>query len=168
MGRKTHIIIAIVTLVLLQSNTLHEYYVATYESKISQDRKSIQISAKFIAHDVEEALVQSNHPFLNLGSKQEHPKKDSILNEYLKAKLQFKVNEKELTFKIIGSETELDEDFWVYIEVPLNEEIKTLNIYNAILTEVFEAQHNIMHWELGSLKKSLIFTHLNNEHVIKL
>ena len=86
----------------------------------------------------------------------------------MKPKLQFSINEKDVPFKFIGSETELDEDFWVYIEVPLTDDIKSLKIYNAILTEVFKGQQNIMHWDINGLKKSLIFTHLNNEQEIKL
>lgn len=165
---KLKIVIITALSLTLMSFMLHEYYVATYDAHLSKDKKAIQISAKFIAHDVEKALIESNHPDLKLGSRNEHPKKDSILTHYLKSKLEFTINKKPLEFKLIGSEVELDEDFWVYIEIPLQEEIQTLHVYNAILTEVFKGQQNIMHWDIGGLKKSLIFTHLNNEQEIKL
>lgn len=162
----TYFLIALA--IILQSNTLHEYYVAVYEAGLSRNGQSIQISAKFIAHDIEEAVVRASHPFLNFGSQNEHPKKDSILNEYLKAKLDFNINGEITPFQIIGSEVELDEDLWIYIEVPLKGKINELTIYNAILTETFEAQKNIMHWDINGFKKSLIFTHLNNEQELKL
>ena len=168
MNTQIKIISIIALAIVFMSMTLHDYFVATYNAKLSQDGTSIQISAKFIAHDVEDALVELNHPFLNLGSAKEHPKKDSILNDYLKAKLQFEVNGKRTPFILVGSEVELDEDFWVYIEVPLEEKIETLSVYNAILTEVFKGQQNIMHWDVNGHKKSLIFTHLNNEQEVKL
>ncbi len=101
-----------------------------------------------------------------MGSQKEHAKKDSILNEYLKAKLQFEVNQEDAPFNIIDSEIELDEDFWVYIEVPLQESIKSLKVYNAVLTETFPSQQNIMHFNLKGNKKSFIFTQLNNEQQI--
>ena len=155
-------------LLTIMGFSLHDYFVATYQANLSKDGKSIQIAAKFIAHDVENALIESNHPNLKLGSKNEYVQKDSILNEYLKTKLIFTINGKETPFKILGSEVELDEDFWVYIEVPLSETPKSIKVYNAILTEVFKGQQNIMHWDLEGHKKSLIFTHLNNEQEIKL
>lgn len=161
-----NIIFGAVILMGTSSSTLHDYFVATYDSNLSRDGKSIQISAKFIAHDVEKTLTQLGYPDLKLGSQSEHLKKDSILLEYLNAKLQFEVNNSQISYKIIGSEIELDEDFWVYIEVPLQESIKSLKVYNAVLTETFPSQQNIMHFNFTGNKKSFIFTQLNNEQQI--
>lgn len=152
----------------LTSFALHDYFVATYDVNLSKDEKSIQMSIKLITHDVEEALVTENHPFLNLRSKNEYQNVDSVLNVYFKDHLQFTINSTPVSYKFIGHEAELDEDLWVYLELPIESKVESISIFNSVLTQVFEGQQNIMHFKLGEYSESIIFTHSKNEQDIKL
>ena len=156
-GIKQHIIF-LAFFCLAFSAKAHDYYVAIYDVQLSRDGQSLQISAKLIAHDVEEAIARANHPFLNMGSKNEYPKTDSILHLYMSQKLQFDINGKRAQFNYVGHELELDEDLWIYLEIPLEEPINELYVYNGVLIENFEGQQNIMHLKIGEYTKTITFT----------
>lgn len=143
----------------LLSSMVHDYYVAIFEVNLSKDERYIQISAKFIAHDLEESIMNTNGPHLNLGAKNEHPQADSLLLDYIKRNLSFKINDKETTPQFVGKEVELDEDLWLYIEIPIEEKkIKTIDIINTCLIEDFPSQENMMHINIRGQMKTHVFT----------
>jgi hypothetical protein len=147
----------------------HDFYVAIFEVNLSKDERSIQISAKFIAHDMEEAVMSTNGPHLNLGEKNEHPQADSLLLDYLKRNLSFKINGKETSPQFVGKEVELDEDLWLYIEIPFEEKkIKSIDIINTCLIADFPAQENMMHINIGGEMKTYIFTKTTIDQHIEL
>jgi hypothetical protein len=89
----------------------HDYYIAIFEINESRDGKSLQISAKFIAHDVEEAMMRQDYPYLNMNSRNEHPDTDSLLFDYFSKNFSVMINQNKAPMVFVGKELGLDEDF---------------------------------------------------------
>ncbi|MFP5471614.1 MAG: DUF6702 family protein [Bacteroidia bacterium] len=148
------------------SLSAHEYYIAIFEVGLSKDERSIQISAKFIAHDLEEAIMSTNGPHLNLGSKNEHPQADSLLFDYILRNFSINVNKKKISPIFVGKDVEFDEDLWVYIEIPLDEKMKEMSITNTCLISDFPSHQNIMHVTIKGQLKTYVFTkNIIDQHI---
>jgi hypothetical protein len=136
----------------------HDYYIAIFEINESRDGKSLQISAKFIAHDVEEAMMRQDYPYLNMNSRNEHPDTDSLLFDYFSKNFSVMINQNKAPMVFVGKELGLDEDLWIYIEIPLTETISTLTLTNTLLIREFSKQQNIVYSKIGVVNKTTIFT----------
>ncbi len=136
----------------------HEYYIAIFEINESRDGKSLQISAKFIAHDVEEAMMRQDYPYLNMNSRNEHPDADSLLFDYFQKNFKVVINQTPQSLNYVGKELALDEDLWIYLEITLEEPIKQLSLINTLLIREFPKQQNIVYSKIGVVNKTTIFT----------
>jgi hypothetical protein len=136
----------------------HEYYIAIFEINESRDGKSLQISAKFIAHDVEEAMMRQDYPYLNMNSRNEHPDADSLLFDYFQRNFKVVINQTPQSLNYVGKELALDEDLWIYVEIILEEPIKQLSLTNTLLIREFPKQQNIVYSKIGVVNKTTIFT----------
>jgi hypothetical protein len=129
----------------------HDYYIAIFEINESRDGKSLQISAKFIAHDMEEAMMRQDYPYLNMNSRNEHPDTDSLLFDYFSKNFSMIINQNKAPMVFVGKELGLDEDLWIYIEIPLTETINTLTLTNTLLIREFSKQQNIVYSNIGNV-----------------
>lgn len=169
MKREKKSLLIFFTFLLSFSVKAHDYYIAIFEVNLSKDEKSLQVSAKFIAHDVEESIMKSNGQYLNLLSSNEHPKADSLLGDFLVKNLSFKINGVEAPIIYEGKEVELDEDLWIYFEIPITEKkIKTIDIINTCLITDFPSHQNIMHVSIRGQLKSYVLTKDTIEQQIQL
>jgi hypothetical protein len=91
---------------------------------------------------------------------------DSLIAEYIKAKLFIAVNGKTMDLKYIGSEIEGDAR-WCYIEIESVDKINEAEISNLILFESFEDQENIIHMKVNGQLKSYKLNKRENNHVFK-
>jgi hypothetical protein len=151
---------ALITLFVMVSfaSKAHDYYIAIFEINESRDGKSLQISAKFIAHDVEEAMMRQDYPYLNMNSRNEHPDADSLLFDYFQRNFKVVINQTPQSLNYVGKELALDEDLWIYVEIILEEPIKQLSLINTLLIREFPKQQNIVYSKIGVVNKTTIFT----------
>lgn len=169
MKEEKKLVFLLLSLLLSFSSIAHDYYITIFEVNLSKDEKSLQISAKFIAHDVEEAIMKNNGQYLNLSSSKEHPKADSLLVDFLKKNVSFKINGTDAPIIYDGKEVELDEDLWLYFEIPITEKkIKTIDITNTCLIAHFPNHQNIMHVSIRGQLKSYVLTKDQIEQQIQL
>lgn len=150
------------------SSQAHEYYIAIFEINESRDGKSLQISAKLIAHDVEEAMMRQDYPYLNMNSRNEHPDSDSLLFDYFSKNFSVMINQNKAPMVFVGKELALDEDLWIYIEIPLTETTDSITLHNTILIREFPQQQNIVYSKIGAVNKTTIFTNEITEQSITL
>jgi hypothetical protein len=61
-----------------------------------------------------------------------------------------------LNMSYIGREFEADAT-WIYLEIPLAENTGELNLLNAILTDVFDDQTNVVNLTYLTSKKTFLF-----------
>lgn len=84
-----------------------------------------------------------------------------------KEKLKFSVNNKAQETTFLAKEYE-DDIMICYHKINYSGKIKSLNIYNTVLTELFSEQQNLVHTNINSNKKSFLFTNTNKEEKLEL
>lgn len=148
---------AIFFLLITLSFTYHEFYVSVTEGHYDETEHTLQFTMKFIGHDLEKALEIAGTPDLNLGTVKELPDANSYLLKYISSKFSIKNNNNLLSLKIIGKEVGNDDYIYCYIESEKIKKVNTLEIYNALLIELFSGQENILHIDILDKKHSITF-----------
>lgn len=144
-------------LVISMSFTYHEFFVSVTEGHYSESEQTLQFTMKFIGHDLEKALEIAGAPNLNLGTKKELPNANEYLLKYISSKFSIKNGDNSVSLNLIGKEVGNDDYIYCYIE---SEKIKinsTIEVYNALLIEIFSGQENILHFSTSDKKHSITF-----------
>ncbi len=137
---------------------LHPFHVSVSEVKYKEDIKSIQISTRIFLDDLEIGLrTYSRNEKLDIVKRENWDFVNEQLGRYLLEN--FKVfNEKgQLEAKYLGAEIE-DDVMWAYIEIEKVKKLRTVTIWNSILTETYEDQENLIHFRaFGKVKSARHF-----------
>lgn len=152
----------ILVLPLMAFTTIHKFYVSVTNIGYSETDNALQITSRVFIDDFERVLEERYDFKTELGLETEMPKADSYVERYLRSKFLVRINEKDAHFTFIGKKRDNDVLIF-YLEIPnLNyNQIKTLEIQNEVLTDLFEEQQNVIHFKLKDLKKSFILMREN-------
>ncbi|MBT8261756.1 MAG: hypothetical protein KJO05_02970 [Bacteroidia bacterium] len=140
---------------LLTAATAHKFYVSITKVEYVAEKQSLQIISKIFIDDIEDALQTRYDEDLRLDPEKETEREETFLKQYIFQKLKIAVNGTPVTFDYIGKEYETD-IVKIYLEVTDISEVKTLEITNKVLMEMFEEQQNIIHYKSGGKRKSLV------------
>ena len=143
----------------------HKYYLSLTQIKYNQEEKSIEIIINVFMDDIETTLNNEFDIDLQLTTKKELKDSDRYFSNYLKEKLQIKVNNKELEFNYLGKEYDGDLIYF-YLEIKGIENITSLEIINQILTKEFQDQQNVVKIKVGNKKVSKILTKKNDKALL--
>lgn len=143
---KSKLLFPILLLFSLQVNA-HKFYASINDFYYNPQTKSLEIILKFFVDDFETAIKSHYNQELHLGTAEEYPQSDSLLNLYLERSFFLWNDEKAISYNLIGHES--DKDYvWLYIEVKSFKKDKTLTVKNSLLIEVFEEQSNQINLEI--------------------
>lgn len=153
--RYLRIFILILVFPLVSAVSAHKFYVSITKIEFIKEKNSIQIITKIFTDDLENALRQRYDRSISLDSKKETEYSDENLKTYILQKIKIKVNGKQVQLNFIGKE--YDTDMVVaYMEVAGVKELKTIEIENKILMDVFPEQQNIIHLKTSKNRRSLL------------
>ena len=144
----------------------HKYYLSLTEIEYNQEKKSLQIIINVFMDDIELALNKDYNINLQLTTKKELKDSDEYFEKYLKDKLQFKLQNKELPFVYLGKEYEGDLVYF-YLEISDVETPEPLEVHNKILLQHFEDQQNVVKLKVGKKRKSEILNKKNDKALLK-
>ena len=133
----------------------HKFYVSTTKVNYVKEKKSIQIISKIFVDDLEQVLQNRHNSKVQLDPKKETELDQNYLLNYILKKLKFKVNKNDTQLIYIGKEYDID-ILNIYFEIEDIETLKSLEIENKILIDLFPEQQNIIHFSNQKNKKNLI------------
>jgi uncharacterized protein DUF6702 len=122
----------------------HDFFVSILTIRHKPETQTLDLTWRITAHDIEHAL--SDRGALKLGSANEHPKADSLLNRYFMEHLTLFKEDKQLTWKWVGKELD-GETLYCYLQVEGVASPQHLMVGNTLLQEVFIEQQNLVHIE---------------------
>ncbi len=157
MLRKTLIIFL---LLLTLSFVPHNYYVTITEIAYNSSNKKMEISLKFIGHDLEYALEKEGFPNMFLGTEKELEKANDFIYQYINQHFEIKTDENNLLYKLIGKEVNNDDFIYCYIETESIDNFSTVEIKNTLLNNYFKEHINIVYLTVGEQRFNF---RLNNE-----
>lgn len=140
---------------LISATSAHKFYVSITKIEYVKEKNSLQIITKIFIDDIEDALQQRYDSSLSLGAKKETKTTDEDVKRYILSKLKIEVNEKPVKLDYIGKEYDVDM-LVAYIEVANITDLKSLEVENKILMEMFPEQQNIIHLKTPNSRKSLM------------
>ncbi len=140
---------------LLISSSSHKFYVSTTNVEYVKEEKVIQIITKIFTEDIEQALQTRYNASISLDSNKETEVDETFLIKYLLQKIKIKVNGKSVVLNYIGKEYDID-IAKIYFEIENISELKTIEIENKVLIDMFSEQQNIIHLKTPESRRSLI------------
>jgi hypothetical protein len=136
----------------------HPLHVSVTEIAFQEQKKSLEIMMRVFADDLEETLRSDlRQPELDIAAPKNGQTTDQMIDNYLKKHFKIIVDAKELKAGYLGHERE-GEAFIFFIEVTNLKKLKTIEIKNDIITELYEDQSNLVHVTVNKVVKSLRLT----------
>jgi hypothetical protein len=144
---------------------VHKYYVSVTKVEYVKEKESVQIISRIFIDDFEKLLRERYDEKITLDVEDEISNVNMYIERYLKDKLQININGKFENFNFLGKEYEEDIIF-CYLEIEGIKEIKSFQITNRILMDIFEEQENIIRTNINGKKKSLLLRKGNDKGVL--
>ena len=139
--------------ILIVLFSVHEFHLSLTEIRHNSESKSLEVSIKLFTDDLLVALEQAGAPKMELGTENEPPEANELIESYLKAHFKLTVNGKPTDFNYLGKEAELDAT-WCFLEVNDVKKVQTIEVQNTVLLEAFDDQTNMINLNINGRKKS--------------
>jgi len=154
--KSLQLILAFVILTLFTSSSeKHKYYVSVTEIKYAEEQQSLQIVSHIFIDDFEKLLRERYDKSIVLDPDSDSKRVENYMERYLANKLKIKVNDNALHFKFIGKDYK-DDITYCYLEIENISEIKSIEVTNSVLFDIFTNQQNIVRLKLLNRNKSFL------------
>ena len=151
---------------LFSAFTFHKFYVGVFQIDYFKEKKAVQITARLFIDDLEKALYKKHNKHFYLTTKDEISDANSYIASYLSEKLKIKINNKVQTLQFLFKEQE-NNIVICYLKINFKDNMKELDIYNTILTDIFDEQQNLVHLNINGNKKTILFTNTETNQKLK-
>ena len=140
----------------------HRFYSAIFQINFEKSKKRVEITARIFTDDLNQTLKKIYKKEVKLGSKKESKDDIEILKKYLTSNIKFTINGKPTIFDFISKEEDNNISI-CYLKINNVSKITTLEVENSVLIELFPEQQNIIQFQNGDKKQSLL---LSSEKII--
>lgn len=154
---------------LLAFTTIHKFYVSVTNVNYSESEDALQITSRVFIDDFERLLLERYDLKTELGTDTELQQANAYIEKYLRTKFVVRINDRVTPFNFIGKQRDNDVLIF-YLEVPTvnYKQLKTLEVQNEVLIDVFEEQQNVVHFKLKNLKRSFVLARENFKGTLNL
>ena len=132
---------------------LHPFFVSVTEFNHNQKENILEISCKLFADDFESTLRAQHKTTIDITHPADAKQMETIINDYMQKHLKLKINGKPVSVVFVGYEKE-KEAVWCYLQVNNVSAVKTLEVKNDLLYEMYNTQIGIMHAVVSGVRKS--------------
>ena len=135
----------------------HKFYVSVTNVNYSEKDQAVQITSRIFIDDFNRLLMARYDVDAELDTQKESKLADEYIEKYLRSKFVVSINGQSIQYNYIGKK--YDADVMIcYIEVSDVDlrELKSIEIENEILTDLFDDQQNVVHINVNNKKKSFV------------
>lgn len=164
---KSHfnIFLLVIVLPLLAFTSIHKYYISVTQVNYVEEKKAVQITSRIFIDDFEKLLKERYDDNLILGDDNELKSVNLYMERYLKEKIKFKINGKEMNISFIGKEYDGD-IMRCYLEITGVKTIQSIEIINKVLFDLYDEQQNLVKFKINSKQKSYMLTSQNDKALL--
>ena len=159
--KKLSLVLVLLILFICGAWLMHKFYVSLTEVRYNLQTERFEVSMRIFPDDLDRALLERTGINTQLGTELEHKDADSLLMVYLLEDFSLQVNGEEIALNYLGKEPESDA-IWCYLESSKVVAPETITVHNAILTEYFPDQVNIIQVYHGKWNKGLLLNRNEN------
>jgi len=135
------------------TSEFHPFYVSVTEISHNAKDKTLEVSCKIFADDMEDILKKIYGTKVDLSNTQHQDQNNKLITDYISKHLVFVADGKPQKLSYIGYEKE-SEAVYCYFEVSNLATLKKLDITNSLLQDFNNTQINIMHVVVNGNRKS--------------
>lgn len=132
---------------------LHPFYLSMTELRYQAQNRTLEISVRIFSDDLEKALKNQCHCFVDILNPEKQAVNDVHLKNYLNKHLQIYLNGKRVEAEWLGFENE-QESTWAYLEVKNVPKGVNILIMNDILYELLNEQVNLVRFKSNGMDKT--------------
>jgi len=164
--KKSYIILLLVA-IMATSTAWHKFYLSVTQIDFVPKEHSIQVITRLFYDDLQEALQERYDSSIRVETSYDQKKLNGFIEKYIQQKLKINVNGDRVTLHYLGHKDE--NDYVVcFIEITRIDEVKSLEIENTLLMDVFPEQKNVVHTQVGKMHKSFMLTSEKDSAVLNL
>lgn len=152
---------------MLAFTVAHKFYVSVTHVDYSEKDDALQITTRIFIDDLEAVLRERYSTETYLATDAETDAAAGLIEKYLRSRFTVRVNGDDRPFRFLGKK--YDNDVVVcYLEVPELDlpRLKSLEVQNDILTDLFEEQQNVVHFQIKGEKKSFVLVRENDKGML--
>jgi hypothetical protein len=131
----------------------HPFYIAVTEINLNTSDKTLEVSCKMFADDLEQIIEKNNHAQLDIASEKDKANFDKYLPAYVKSHLGLTIDGKAANLSYIGFEKE-KESAYCYFQVENISSVKKLDVFDSLLQDFTSEQINIIHVTVNGKRQS--------------
>lgn len=131
----------------------HPFYIAVTEINLNTSDKTLEVSCKMFADDLEQIIEKNNHAVLDISADKDKPAFDKYIPAYVKNHLRISIDGKSSPLSYIGFEKE-KESAYCYFQVEHVSSLKKIDIVNSLLQDFTTDQINIIHVIVNGKRQS--------------
>lgn len=161
-------LLLVLVLPLLAFTTVHKYYISVTNIAYSAKDEAIQITSRVFIDDMNMVLEERYGVKAAFDSENETDIANEYLEKYFKTKFVIGINGAVKKYEFLGKKYE-DDLMICYLEVSdiKLQELKSIEVQNKILMDLFTEQQNMVHFKLKGQKKSIILIKENDKGMLK-
>jgi hypothetical protein len=131
----------------------HPFYISVTEINLNTADKTLEVSCKMFADDLEQTIEKIDHTQLDISSDKDKSKFDNYIPTYVKNHLSISIDGKAGNLSYIGFEKD-KESAYCYFEVENISSLKKIDINNRLLYDFTSDQVNIIHVMVNGKRQS--------------
>lgn len=144
---------------------VHPIHISVTEINYNEKSKSLQMTTRIFADELELGVrAQRKEAELDLLEPKNGVTTKQLVQNYLDAHVKIKIDGKPAKMNFLGFEQE-DISIVSYIEIENVKKLKTIEVFNDIITEIHDDQSNLVHVTYKSPVKSARLTRDNTREV---
>lgn len=159
-------LVLLLILPLFAFTAVHKYYVSVTQIDYLEDRESVQIITRIFIDDFENVLRERYDSSLVLNDNRNEEEIDNYIEKYLLSRIQVSINNAPVTIKYLGKKY-TDDIANCYLEITNVKAIKSFEIKNEVLFDIFPDQKNIVRTHINSKNKSFILIAQDDKGLLK-
>ena len=136
-----------------EQGLFHPFYVSVTEINHNSKDKTLEISCRIFADDMEDVLKQNYRTPVDLTNTGQQAQNDKLINDYITRHLAITADGKATKMNYIGYEKD-SESVYCYFEVTDVTTVKKIDLNISILQDLTPDQINIMHVTVNGTRKS--------------
>ncbi len=150
-------ILFLLLLPLVAFTVAHKFYLSVTQVRYSEKDDALQITTRLFIDDMNSVLTERYDIDARLGTNEETDVDVEYLEKYVRTKFTVSINGEQMDYTFLGKKYDTDVVI-CYLEVPKIDfpKVSNITIVNEILTDLFEEQQNVLHFNINGKKKSFV------------
>ena len=153
--KKIKQLLFIIAFALFSFTSVHKYYVSITQIEYVKEKQSLQIISRIFVDDFEKLIRNRYDNNITLNNNEDEVIIDQYVKKYLLEKIDISINGQAKAISFIGKKYD-DDIMYCYLEIENIASIKSFEIKNKVLFDLFDDQKNIVRTNINDKNKTFV------------